>query len=140
MKCVVCGKKLSGNKRKYCCGKCAQVGYNTGKSQPKINTEYQVRELWGYFQRAFDFNGQRFIPSQVWKARVFICACYELGYTPNSISRGIKKDHSTVLYHHRRASDEEKMLASDFLKDSKKYRYINKIKDIQSIYPQGFHY
>ena len=140
MKWVVCGREIKKPKRKYCSMECAQKGFKQGKSRHILNTENQVRELWGYFQRAFDVEQGKVIPSQAWKVRVFVWACYGLGYTPNSISRGMEKDHSTVLYHHRKVKDGEKKLAEEFLKDSKSYRYINKIKDAQSIYPKGFHY
>ena len=137
MKCIICGKELNRFQRKYCCVRCAQISYKSGKSEPKINSEIQVRELFSYFKKAFDFNGERFIPTQAWKARVFVFACYELGYSPNSIARGLKKDHSTILYHHNQASDKEKKLSCDFLKDTHKYRYINNIKPLR---PEGFHY
>lgn len=140
MKCIVCGNELKKPQRKYCCKKCAQIAYLSGMSQPMVNNEKQVRELWVYFKRSFDIKSDRFGSLSVWKLRVFVCACLEMGYNINSISRGIKKHHSVILYHKKRALENEKKLASDFLKDSKKYIYINDLKPKKIIYPEGFHY
>ena len=137
MKCIICGKELSKYQRKYCCPKCAQIAYITGKSSPKTNYENQVSNLWVYFKKSFCFVGQRFNPKQAWKARIFISACYELGYTPNSIARGLKKDHATILYHHKMASEEEKEIAREFLNNKKTYIYKEKKKPIR---PAGFSY
>lgn len=139
MRCVVCGRKLKKHKQKYCCQKCAQVGYKKGLARSIDNTEKQVAELWGYFKRAFDVGEEKIGSLNAWKMRVFVCACYEMGHRPNSIGRGMKKDHSVVIYHHKRVSEEEKKIALDFLKDSKNYIYINKLRP-KSIYPEGFHY
>lgn len=135
--CIMCGKKLKGRHVKYCSLKCAQKGYYTGKAKCMTNTEKQVRELFVDFQRAFDFYEKRFRQSIAWKARVFVCACFDLGHTSSSIGRGIHKDHATVLLHHRKAKEEEKKLAQDFLKNPKTYKYVDKSKQI---YPDGFHY
>lgn len=140
MKCIVCGKEIIGRKRKYCCIKCAKIAYQVGLSKPKENTEKKVFELWQYFKRAFDMESDKITSSNAWKARVFVCACYELGHSANSIARGLHKDHSVVLHHHKKANDREKQIASEFVKDTKHYRYINKLNTVASIYPVGFHY
>lgn len=140
MKCIICGNELKGMKRKYCCMKCAHIAYNLGLSQPKKNTEKNVAELWGYFKRAFDMVDDKITSSNAWKMRVFVSACYELGHSPNSIAKGLHKDHSVVLFHHKKASEKEKQIASEFVKNTKHYRYINKINTEKSFYPVGFHY
>lgn len=139
MKCIVCGKNLTGHKRKYCCPRCAQIGFISGLARPKENTALQVQELFGYFKRGFNFNESKF-RGEVWKGRVFIWACKLLHHSPNSIARGLCKNHTDILYHLKRVKDEEKRLAEDFIKDSKHYIYINDLKPKKSIYPEGFHY
>ena len=138
MRCIICGKVLPENKRKYCCTKHARLGYLSGVANPKTNTEEQVRDLFDYFKRSFDFDERKF-RSESWKGRVFIEACYMLKYSSCSIARGLSKNHADILYHHKKVSLEEKELAREFLNDKKNYVYKKEIKP-KSIYPEGFSY
>ena len=143
MKCIVCGKNLTGHKRKYCCPRCAQIGFISGLAKPKDNTEAQVKDLYEYFKVAFNVSKDRFSSLTSWKARVFIKACYKLGYSASSIARGLGKNHADIIYHYNKASDKEASIAKEFLSDIKNFKYEEPVepeKPERKIYPEGFHY
>ena len=135
MKCIICGNELKGKKRKYCCNACAQKAYVLGLSETKANTEVQIRSIWNDFNKAFNVS-EKITASNAWKMRVFVEACFIQHHTANSIARALNKDHATVLHHHKKASEREKQIAAEFIKDTKHY----KLNTDKSVYPVGFHY
>ena len=136
MKCIICGKELTGKKRKYCSWKCAKIAFAIGLATPQENSEKKVAELFELFKKAFNME-EKITSLNSWKIRVFISACYERKYSANSIGRGIKKNHATVIRHYQKLKESEKKLALEFLKDPEHYRYYSQPKPI---YPKGFHY
>ena len=136
MKCIICGKELTGKKMKYCSMECAKKAYVLGLSETKANTEVQIRSMWNDFNKAFDVS-EKITATNAWKMRVFVEACYIQHHTPNSIARALKKDHATILHHKKKVQEKERLLAVQFLKDPKNYKY-GKVG--KPVYPVGFHY
>ena len=117
MNCIVCGKELTGNQRKYCCPECAQAGYKLGKSYHYIDTSSRVAKLYERFMEAFGnpiFHGT----GNGFYIKVFVAACVENGYSDSSIAKGIRKERSTICKHRIRLTDEEKSIAKEFLADN----------------------
>lgn len=125
MNCIICGKELTGKRRKYCSKKCAQIGYITGKAETKIDRSKEAEVLFIRFQKAFNHyggykgNGNGFI------RRIFIAACVMSGFCDSSIAKAIKRDRSTVCVHRNHLSDLEKKIAKEFL-ENKNYVYGSK--------------
>lgn len=125
MNCIICGKELTGRRRKYCCAKCAQIGYLTGKAETKPNKSKEVSVLYERFLKAFNYpktyngNGNGFF------IRVFVAACLECKYSDGSVAKGIGKDRSTIARHRMKVNEKEKAIAKEFL-ENKNYVYGSK--------------
>ena len=117
MNCIVCGKELKGHQRKYCCDRCAQAGYQLGKSEHYIDTSSRVESLYERFLLAFNPESYHGTGNGFY-IRVFVAACMELGYSDSSIAKGIGKERSTICKHRLRIREEEKAIAKEFLSDN----------------------
>lgn len=135
MKCIVCEKELVGRQRKYCCAKCRTLGQQLGYSEEYKDNSKSVEVLYRRFKKSFKIEKERYNPKIAFKIRVFVCACMKLGWSITSVSRGIKKDHATILYHLRRIKENESRLADEFLSNDK-YSY----NERKNYYPEGFTY
>lgn len=124
MKCIICGNELTGAQSKYCCKRCQQIGYKTGKSVTRVDTSKKVSDLYKRFLSAFrpktyHGNGNGFY------IRVFVSACVSLGYSDRSIAKGIGKERSNISRHRLKIQENEKRIAKDFL-ENKNYVYGSK--------------
>ena len=125
MKCIVCGKKLRGNRYKYCSSKCAQKGYKQGKAMRIVDKSVAVRDLYEDFKKSFLVGTSYHCKDGGTKIRTFVCACLSLGYSITSIAKGIGRDHSTISHHKYNITEDEKRLAKTFL-EHKDYVYGSK--------------
>ena len=53
MKCIICGKELTGKRKKYCSMKCAQKGFILGKSTHFKDDSKKVLSLYKRFSISF---------------------------------------------------------------------------------------
>lgn len=142
MKCIICGKELTGKRKKYCSMKCAQKGFILGKSTHFKDDSKKVLSLYKRFSDSFNCYG---LESKCifhrknggLKIRTFIAACLELGYSQQSIAHGIGRDHSTISRHCYRITEKEINLAKEFLSNN---NYVFEKPTIKKIYPDGFNY
>lgn len=124
MRCIICGKKLVGKQRKYCCMEHAQVGYKIGRAETYKDNSHNVRELFQRFKKSFNC-GDNFFCNKGKFIRIFVSACLQSGWDVMSISRGIGKHHSTIYEHRDKIIKSEERIAKDFL-ENKNYVYGSK--------------
>lgn len=117
VKCIVCGKELTGNQQKYCSPKCALKAFKQGKATPHINQDKKIEELYKQFKNVFWIDKFNHLTNVTgWKLRVFSYLAIRLkGYSISGTARATGKNHSTIIHHLKGVKPEEKEIAYTYL-------------------------
>ena len=134
-RCIICGKELKGNQRKYCCPQHQQLGFKGGHASHWVDNTKEVKKLYKNFLEVnnlkdcyFGYGGRgRYI-------RSFIYACFQMGYNQTSIAKGIGRHPSVISKHSAKITSTDKQYGQAFL-DGKLQQRIP-----EPTYPEGFTY
>lgn len=125
--CVICGKELTTKQMKFCSKDCARVGHDIpGLKSRHIILDERYKECtkeFTRFIRAFSFvNGIRLNDKMLSKLRIFSCAMREKHLSADLIGKVTNKKPSTIKYHLKQITEEERFYANQFLTNTK-YKY-----------------